>query len=140
MLAKGDSSFQIDSKDWWGLPKIKQKQIQKQLGSRFERIMFFKLGNVDRVCPLLREGMQTSKPKSIYGISLEEAYEFLNHDAQPLESVGIKAILPSWYLPEGRRRIQLKTKASERKRPSSSESGKNLGFFNTDTLVNFDLN
>ncbi|MCY4216225.1 MAG: DEAD/DEAH box helicase [Flavobacteriaceae bacterium] len=140
VLAKSDSSFQIDLKDWWESPTIKQKQIQKQLGSRFERIMLVKLGNAARICPLLWRGMQTSKPEGIHGVSLEEAYEFLNHDARSLESMGIKVILPSWYLPEGRRRIQLKIKTSATKRPSSSESGESLGFFNTDTLVNFDLN
>ncbi|MCY4561409.1 MAG: DEAD/DEAH box helicase [Flavobacteriaceae bacterium] len=135
--SKNDPSLQLDLGDWWRLNKEKRSKIQKQFGDQFERTLLVKLGNTARMSPILWEGMQTSKPIG-FEVDLETAYNFLKNDSIAIESTGVKIVLPSWWLPEGRKRLRIKIKASNRKTKSSSISGESQGFFDGNSLINYD--
>lgn len=137
--SKNDPSLQVDLSDWWEMEQSARIEIQKQFGSQFERTLLVNLGNAGRICPFLWQGMQTSKPTG-FKVIREIAYEFLKNDAPRLDSIGIKIVLPSWWLPEGRKRIKLKIKASNRKRSKSENSDDTRKLFGENSLIQYDYN
>lgn len=90
------------------------------------------------MCPLLWQGMETSRPVGI-GIEIETAYRFLKDDSLVLESAGFRVLLPSWWTPKGRQRARLRINASGRSGASgkSSSSESPSGYFGLDSVVQF---
>ena len=120
-----DPSLRIDLSDWWELSGGKKAEWLKQFGRHFERNLLVNLGHAARMCPLLWQGIETVRPTGL-DIDLDTAYEFLKNDALVLESAGFRIVLPSWWMPQGRRRAKIRIKASGKSstgQNSSPESG-----------------
>ncbi len=135
--AAHDPSLQVLLKDWWELPKGRQAEWLKYFGGRFERNLLVSLGHAARMCPLLWEGMETSRPAGLE-MDLETAYRFLGNDAPVLEAAGFRVLLPSWWTPRGRQRARIRINASGRP-GNSGKSGpaQPSGYFGLDSVVQF---
>ncbi len=129
-----DPSLRIDLEQWWTMSEAKRSQWLKRFGDQFERHLLVSLGHAARVCPLLWQGMETEHPSGV-DVDLEIAYAFLRDDSLVLESAGFRILLPSWWMPQGRRRARIKVMASGR--PQSSQSGQSLGMLNLPSLVDY---
>ncbi len=130
-----DPSLKIDLSEWWELSAAKQKQWLKQLGQQFERHLLVNMGHAARICPLLWQGMESTRPSGLQ-LNLAQAYEFLKNDAAVLESVGFKIVLPGWWTPQGRKRARIRVKASGKSTPSQ-EKKTGTGYFALPSLVEY---
>ena len=133
--ARHDPSLQINLEEWWGMSTGKQSKWLKHFGKQFERNLLVNLGHAARMCPLLWQSLETSRPTGL-DIDIETAYEFLKNDALVLESAGFRVLLPSWWTPKGRRRALLRVNASTRSKSSASVENPS-GYFKFDSLVRF---
>ena len=134
--AAADPSLSIDLAEWWSLPDVEQDLWLRQFGRQFERNLLISLGHAARMCPLLWQGLENSRPTGV-DVDLETAYEFLKNDALVLESAGFRIMLPSWWTPTGRRRARVRIKASGQSSSGSSQSA-SPGLFDLSSIVNYD--
>ncbi len=130
-----DPSLKIDLAEWWALSAAKQKQWLKQLGQQFERHLLVNMGHAARICPLLWQGLESTRPSGL-PLDLAQAYEFLKNDAAVLESAGFKIVLPGWWTPQGRKRARIRVKASGKSAPSQ-EKNTGSGYFALPSLVEY---
>lgn len=130
-----DPSLKIDLAEWWALSAPKQKQWVRQLGQQFERHLLVNMGHAARICPLLWQGMESTRPSSLQ-LNLQQAYEFLKNDTAVLEAAGFKIVLPGWWTPQGRKRARIRIKASGKSAPSQ-EKDTGTGYFNLPSLVEY---
>ncbi len=130
---KAHPSLRISLEDYWRLKPHQQMALKLQLGERFEQELLFSLGDAARIYPPMWEGLETDEPASIE-LDVDAAFDFLNEAAWVLEDSGCKVIVPSWWTPQGRRRAQLKLKASSK---SVKEKGENKSYFSLNTLVEY---
>ncbi len=136
--AAHDPSLQVLLGDWWELAKDRQAEWLKYFGGQFERNLLVSLGHAARMCPLLWQGMETSRPAGL-DIDLETAYGFLRNDAPVLDSAGFRVLLPSWWTPAGRQRARIRINASGRpgKPGTSGPAQPSFGHFGLDSVVQF---
>ncbi|MEO1635698.1 MAG: DEAD/DEAH box helicase [Cyanobacteria bacterium J06631_9] len=129
---KEHPSLRIELDEYWQLAPHQQAALKLQLGDSFEQDLLFALGDAARMYAPLWEGLETNEPS---GISLEvnAAFDFLNEAAWVLEDAGYKVIVPAWWTPQGRRRAQLKLKASSK----VGGEDKAKSYFSFDTLVEY---
>ncbi len=132
--ANHDPSLQIDLDEWWNLSDADQSRWRKYFGGQFERNLLVDLGHAARMCPLLWQSMETSKPTGL-DVSLGTAYRFLKNDALVLESAGFRVILPSWWTPKGRKRARLRINASARSSTSAGQASNK--YFNLNSVIQF---
>ncbi|MEL7351157.1 MAG: DEAD/DEAH box helicase [Cyanobacteria bacterium P01_A01_bin.116] len=130
---KEHPSLRISLEDYWQLEPHQQLALKFQLGENFEKDLLLTLGDAARIYPSLWQGLETDEP---IGIELEtdDAFDFLKESAWVLEDAGYKVIVPSWWTPQGRRRAQLKLRASSK---STSKSSQSKSYFSLDTLVEY---
>lgn len=133
--AAHDPSLQIHLEDWWELPKGRKTEWLKSFGGQFERNLLVSLGHAARICPLLWQGMETSRPVGL-DLDLATAYGFLKNDALVLESAGFRVLLPSWWTPKGRQRARIRINASGRSGKSGSAQPSS-SYFGLDSVVQF---
>jgi SNF2 family DNA or RNA helicase len=133
-IPKADPSFQLSLADYWSMPKAGRKKIHKHLGNDFEKHLLLNLGQAARMFPKLWQGMDTAEPHSVK-LNLDEAFEFLKESAWVLEDAGFKVIVPSWWTPQGRRRIKIRLRGSGSSK--SAAPGANKSHFNLKNIVNY---
>jgi len=109
--SKNDPSLKIELSDYWNLAN--KTSAYDFIGDDFHREILIKLGHAARIYPKIWEGLETDKPSYVL-LSLEEAFEFLKDSAWVLKDAGYKIIVPSWWTPEGRRRIKIRLKTSSK--------------------------
>ncbi|MEL6159724.1 MAG: DEAD/DEAH box helicase [Cyanobacteria bacterium J06554_11] len=126
-------SLRISLADYWRLRPYQQKALKLQLGDTFEQALLFALGDAARIYPPMWEGLETDQPAGI-ALDVDAAFDFLSEAAWVLEDAGYKVIVPAWWTPQGRRRAQLKLKASSQ---SSAEGDQSKSYFSFDTLVDY---
>ncbi|WP_020557999.1 DEAD/DEAH box helicase [Thiofilum flexile] len=130
-----DPSLKIDLADWWALSSTEQKQWYKHFGQQFERKLLVSMGHAARMCPVLWQALESSKPDGL-PLNLEGAYEFLKNDALLLEATGFKIVLPSWWTPQGRKRARLRIKASGKTKAAADQNSAK-GYFSLPDLVQY---
>ncbi len=135
--AHDDPSLQIGLDEWWGMSRSRQGKWLKRLGSQFESHLLISMAQAARLCPLLWESMETSRPVGM-NISLDTAYDFLKNDALLLESAGFVVLLPGWWSSRNRQRARIRISASGKSTKSSSLQPSS-GYFNMDSVVQFNF-
>ena len=130
---KQHPSLRISLSDYWQLKPYQQAALKLQLGESFEQDLLFALGDAARIYAPIWEGLETDEPASIF-LDMEAAFDFLSEAAWVLEDAGCKVIVPAWWTPQGRRRAQLKLKASSRTEEKRSQK---KSYFSLDTLVDY---
>ncbi|MEM9149901.1 MAG: DEAD/DEAH box helicase [Cyanobacteria bacterium P01_F01_bin.3] len=133
---KAHPSLRISLQDYWQLKPYQQMALKLQLGDSFEQDLLFALGDAARIYPPMWDGLETDQPSGIL-LDVDAAFDFLNEAAWVLEDAGCKVIVPSWWTPQGRRRAQLKLKASSRTREDDSSRESSRSYFSFDTLVEY---
>ncbi|SEH09016.1 DEAD/DEAH box helicase [Candidatus Venteria ishoeyi] len=133
-IPKDDPSLRIDLADYWAMSKTAKQKIRKQLGKDFEKHLLLNLGQAARMFPKLWQGMDTAEPHSIQ-LNLDEAFAFLKESAWILEDAGFKIIVPSWWTPQGRRRVKVRLRASGSKKATAA--GANKSHFNLKNIINY---
>ena len=134
---KAHPSLHISLADYWQLKPHQQMALKLQLGDSFEQDLLFALGDAARIYPPMWDGMETDEPAGIL-LDVDAAFDFLNEAAWVLEDAGCKVIVPSWWTPKGRRRAQLKLKASSKSREDDQSSEASRSYFSFDTLVEYE--
>ncbi|MEL6601976.1 MAG: DEAD/DEAH box helicase [Cyanobacteria bacterium J06614_10] len=130
---KQHPSLRISLADYWRLKPHQQKALKLQLGDTFEQSLLFALGDAARIYPPMWDGLETDEPAGIV-LDVDAAFAFLSEAAWVLEDAGYKVIVPAWWTPQGRRRAQLKLKASSQ---PSAEGDPSKSYFSFDTLVDY---
>lgn len=117
-----DPSQRLAVADYWSASKGKRTQLRRRLGRDFESRLLLDLGLAARMVPKLWAGLDTAEPWSVT-LSLDEAFDFLKESAWVLEDSGFKIMIPSWWTPQGRRRIKIRLRASPSQAPSGASAG-----------------
>lgn len=130
---KEHPSLRISLADYWQLQTHQQLALKYQLGENFEQDLLLTLGDAARIYPDLWQGLETDEPVGIE-LDADGAFDFLKESAWVLEDAGYKVIVPAWWTPQGRRRAQLKLKASSK---SAGKNSQSKSYFSLDTLVEY---
>ncbi|MEL6814165.1 MAG: DEAD/DEAH box helicase [Cyanobacteria bacterium J06598_3] len=130
---KAHPSLRISLEDYWQLKPHQQLALKYQLGENFEQDLLLTLGDAARIYPELWVGLETDEPIGIE-LGVDAAFDFLRESAWVLEDAGYKVIVPAWWTPEGRRRAQLKLRASSK---SAGKNSKSKSYFSLNTLVEY---
>jgi len=133
---KAHPSLRISLEDYWKLKPHQQMALKLQLGESFEQDLLFALGDAARIYQPMWDGLETDEPSGIM-LNVDAAFDFLNEAAWILEDAGCKVIVPSWWTPQGRRRAQLKLKASSKSREDDNARESSRSYFSFDTLVEY---
>ncbi|CAD7851233.1 MAG: Helicase, SNF2/RAD54 family [Olavius algarvensis Gamma 1 endosymbiont] len=116
-----DPSQRLAVADYWCASKAERTRMCRRLGKDFETHLLLDLGLAARMVPKLWAGLDTAEPQSV-ALDLDEAFDFLKESAWVLEDSGFKIIVPSWWTPQGRRRIKIRLQASPGSRAPSVTS------------------
>lgn len=81
------------------------------LGGEFEQRLVLSPGHAARIYPRLWEGLETDQPAEVR-LNMDQAFTFLKDSAWVLQDAGYPVAVPAWWTPQGRRRAQLRLKAS----------------------------
>ncbi|MEM9089970.1 MAG: DEAD/DEAH box helicase, partial [Cyanobacteria bacterium P01_F01_bin.53] len=130
---KEHPSLRISLEDYWQLEPHQQMALKLQLGENFEKDLLLTLGDAARIYTALWVGLETDEPIGIE-LGVDAAFDFLKEAAWVLEDAGYKVIVPAWWTPQGRRRAQLKLRASSK---SLGANDKAKSYFSIDTLVEY---
>ncbi len=131
---KQDPSLRVPLTEYWSSKATRQKELQKQLGERFEQNLLLNLGYAARIYPKLWQGLETDQPVSI-AMDLAEAFEFLQDSAWVLESAGYKVIIPAWWTPKGHQRAKVRLRAKGKSLSRAQDKSKS--YFSYDNLVQY---
>ena len=116
---KHDPSLKVPLADYWLLNQSGNVEIRRQFGADFEKHLLLALGTAARIYPRIWEGLDTERPEG-FRLNREEAFAFLKEDAWVLEDTGFTVIVPSWWLPQGRRRARMLLMTAARPRQSGT--------------------
>ncbi len=130
---KNYPSLRVPLQEYWQMKEFQQVALKFQLGDNFEQDLLLTLGDAARIYPQLRAGLDTDQPVGIT-LDLDAAFDFLSESAWVLENAGYKVIVPAWWTPTGRKRAQVKLRASSK---SLGENAKAKSYFSFDTLVEY---
>ena len=131
--SRQDPSLKLSLTDYWH-PDCDKSAYKHFLDHDFEKNLLLGLGQAARICPLLWDGLESNRPVGLT-LNMEAAFAFLKNDAGVLEDAGFKISLPSWWTPKGRRRAQIRTKASVHSTPGQEKSD---GQFNLTSILQYD--
>jgi SNF2 family DNA or RNA helicase len=134
-IPKTDPSLRVSLANYWALPKTDKQKLRKQLGQDFEKHLLLHLGQAARMFPKLWQGMDSAEPHGLK-LNLDEAFAFLKESAWVLEDAGFKVIVPSWWTPQGRRRIKVRLRASSGSKKASA-AGANQSHFSIENIIRY---
>ncbi len=134
---KDDPSRKVSLAEYWRLTGKARETFLKQMGGDFETHLLLALGYAARIYSQVWAGLETDQPVG-FSLDLDDAFAFLKEDAWVLEEVGYTVIVPSWWMPEGRRRakVRLKTAARTGKKSAAAAAGK--GLLSLDALIEYE--
>jgi len=132
--SKDDPSLKMRLSQYWTTYEKSKKFVTEHFGGDFEKALLLNLGYSARIYSKIWDGLETDTPTGIT-LNLQEAYEFLKERAWILQDAGYKIIIPSWWTPQGQKKIKirLKTSAGSKKDTSSASSG----YFTLNSIIDF---
>ncbi len=135
VAAKHDPSLKMSLAEYWSLKPRAREAAVKPFGQEFEQNLLLALGYAARIYPAIWEGLATDQPSG-RSLTLEEAFSFLKERAWVLEDAGYTVIVPSWWMPEGRRRAKIRLKTASR--PAKGASAGATSRLNMDAIVSYE--
>jgi SNF2 family DNA or RNA helicase len=132
VASKRDPSLKMPLREYWRLAPKAHDEARRRFGPDFDRKLLLALGTAARIYPKVWNGLRTAEPDG-FPLSLEEAHAFLTESAWVLEDAGYVVIVPSWWTPEGRRRMKVRLKTALR--PAKGSSPRSRGYFNLETVI-----
>ncbi|NNF95412.1 MAG: DEAD/DEAH box helicase, partial [Halobacteria archaeon] len=136
-VPKDDPSHRLALADYWRMRTADKHKVTQQFGENFERQLLLGLGLAARMMPKLWEGLNTAQPQSV-ALHLDEAFAFLKDTAWVLEDAGFKVIVPTWWTPQGRRRLKIRLRSSGSGAKSTGSSNASSGLLNLENLIQYD--
>jgi SNF2 family DNA or RNA helicase len=133
VASKRDPSLKMPLREYWRLAPKEHDEVRRRFGPDFDRKLLLALGNAARIYPKVWDGLRTAEPEG-FRLSLDEAHAFLNESAWVLEDAGYVVIVPSWWTPEGRRRLKVRLKTALRPARGSSTTGRR-SYLSLETVI-----